>query len=162
VSKLIAALLFLLLAADVTFAANDSDIAGSWEVVTTYNGGLPSTAGLELTRDGDKYTGKSGWLVPSYALFEYTGAREKDGVRLTVTFPGGHKIGELVLRVRRGVLEGSGDLHGVPVSLTGHRPRVRAANAERGSPGVSDGMTAGQRPAWVHAERRQVPRWRTQ
>ena len=83
VNKLIAALAFTLLVARVTLAANDSDIAGSWEVATTYNGGLPSTAGLELTRNGDKYTGKSGWLVPSYALFEYTGAREKNGVRLT-------------------------------------------------------------------------------
>jgi amidase len=131
VNKIIAAFTLMLLAARAAFAADDSDIAGSWEVVTTYNGGLPSTAGLEITRDGDKYTGKSGWLVPHAALFEYTGAREKDRVRLTVSFPGGYKIGELVLRNRRGVLEGSGDLQGVPVSLSGHRPRVRPANSPR-------------------------------
>ena len=72
------------------------------------------------------------------ALFEYAGSREKDGVRLTVSFPNGYKIGELVLRTRRGALEGSGNLQGVPVRLTGHRPRVRAANAPRRARSVAE------------------------
>jgi hypothetical protein len=132
VNKLIAAFCLLtLVAAPAAFAADDADITGAWEVVTTYNGGLPSTAGLEITRDGDKYSGKSGWLVPAFSVFEYTGTREKDAVRLTVSSPGGGKFGELVLRVRRGALEGSGELFGVPVKLSGQRPRVRPANAPR-------------------------------
>jgi amidase len=117
--------------AGVAFAADDADITGAWEVVTTYSGGLPSTAGLEIARDGDKYTGKSGWLVPDYSVFTYTGAREKDGVRLDVMYPSGSKLGELLVRNRGGTLEGSGNLHGVAVKLTGHRPRTRAANAPR-------------------------------
>ena len=133
VNKLLSTVLWVVtvLCAPCVFAADDADITGTWEVVTTYSGGLPSTAGLEIARDGDKYTGKSGWLVPDYGPFEYTGTREKEAVRLTVSFPGGFKIGELLLRNRRGALEGSGNLHGVAVSLSGHRPRTRPSNAPR-------------------------------
>ena len=117
--------------AHVTFAADDADVTGTWEVITSYAGGIPSTAGLELTRDKDDYTGKSGWLVPDYAPFQYSGTRERDAIRLDVKYPGGFKLGELVLRNKRGALEGSGQLHGVPVTLVGHRPRQRPANAPR-------------------------------
>src|SRR4051812_46956863 len=113
------------------FAADDRDITGAWEVTTKYAGGLPSVAGIEISREGDNYKGKSGWLVPSWATFEYTGTREKDGVHLTVTFPGGFKIGELVLGTKRGALEGAGTLHGVPVTLVGRRPRARPPNDPR-------------------------------
>jgi hypothetical protein len=65
VNKLIAAFSFTLLATRVAFPADDSDITGSWEVVTTYNGGLPSKAGLEITRDGDKDTINRGSRIPS-------------------------------------------------------------------------------------------------
>jgi amidase len=132
-NKFLRALLTLVtfLVAAPLFAADDGDITGTWEVVTTYNGGLPSRAGLEITRDGDKYSGKSGWLIPDYGTYEYTGTREKDAVRLTVTYPGGSPAGELLLRARRGTLTGSGNLGGVPVSITGHRPRTRPPNAPR-------------------------------
>lgn len=40
-------------------------------------------------------------------------------------------IGDLLLRNERGMLKGTGTIHGVAVSLTGRRPAVRAANAPR-------------------------------
>ena len=117
--------------AHATFAADDADVTGTWEVTTSYAGGIPSTAGLEITRENDSYKGKSGWLVPSWGTFVYSGAPEKDGVHLTVTYPGGFKVGALVVRSKRGRLEGAGTLHDVPVTLVGRRPRTRPANDPR-------------------------------
>ncbi len=111
---------------------DDPDIVGSWEVTTSYAEGS-SVAGLELTRDGDEYKGRSGWLVPDWGTFQYTGKREKNAaaVRLVLSYGSPEPIGELIVRNERGTLKGSGTLHGVPISIVGHRPRQRAANAPR-------------------------------
>jgi hypothetical protein len=56
-------------------AVGDSDITGRWEVTTSYPGGS-YVAGLDLIFQQDKYKGRSGWLVPDWALFYYDGAGE--------------------------------------------------------------------------------------
>lgn len=111
-------------------AAGAPDVAGEWEVTTRYPGSS-SVARIELQREGDKYTGQSGWLFPAFAPFTYSGKGEKHTVRLTVTYGGQEQIGDLQLRIERGVLKGTGTIHGVAVSLTGRRPAERPANAPR-------------------------------
>lgn len=126
----------LLLVASLTpsecLGADNTDIVGLWEVTTSYSEGS-SVAGLELARDGDEYKGRSGWLVPDWGTFQYTGKREKNkaAVRLVLSSGSPEPIGELVVRNERGTLKGSGTLRGVPISIVGHRPRQRAANAPR-------------------------------
>lgn len=112
--------------------SDNMDIVGLWEVTTSYSGGS-SVAGLELTRDGDEYKGRSGWLVPDWGTFQYTGKREKNQttVRLVLSYGSPKAIGELLVRNERGTLKGSGMLHGAPISIEGHRPRERAPDAPR-------------------------------
>jgi amidase len=112
------------------FAADSRDIEGTWEVTTSYPGSS-SVARLEIQRDGAGYTGQSGWLFPDYALFSYAGTREKDAVRLIVSYGGRRPIGEIVVRRERNTLKGTGTLHGVAVSLTGRRPPERPVDAPR-------------------------------
>src|SRR6266404_505525 len=105
-------------------AIRESDITGRWEVTTSYPGGS-YVAGLDLTVQQDKYKGRSGWLVPDWALFYFDGARENVGIRLKITYQDGSPIGELALRVDRGVLKGTGSIHGIAVTIIGHRPVKR-------------------------------------
>jgi amidase len=106
------------------FATADSDVTGRWEVTTSYPGGS-SVAGLDLSVDHGRYQGKSGWLIPDWDVFFYTGVLEKNSVRLKITYDGGSDIGELTVRNDRGSLRGSGTIHGIAVSLVGHRPAKR-------------------------------------
>jgi amidase len=110
------------------FAAESQDITGRWEVTTSYPGGS-SVAGLDLSADHDRYQGKSGWLIPDWAVFFYTGVLEKNVVRLKITYEGGADIGEVTLRNDRGALRGTGTIHGITVALVGHRPLKRPTSA---------------------------------
>ncbi len=112
---------FFLAGTNVLGASRDSDLAGRWEVTTSYPGGS-YVAGLDLNVDREKYKGRSGWLVPDWAVFYYEGARENDGVHLKVSYKDGSPIGELALRDDRGTLKGRGLIHGIAVTLVGHRP----------------------------------------
>jgi amidase len=114
----------------VALGADKPDVDGEWEVTTTYPGGS-SVARLEIQRKDDSYVGTSGWLFPDYAPFQYAGTREKNDVRLTVSYGGRRQIGDLTVRNERGVLKGTGTIHGVAVSVVGRRPRERPANAPR-------------------------------
>jgi amidase len=108
-------------------ASLDSDVAGRWEVTTTCPScpGGSYVAGIDLTREQDKYQGKSGWLVPDWAVFFYAGTRVKESVQLQVMYDGGSSIGELNIRNDRGTLKGSGTIHGIKVTLVGRRPLKR-------------------------------------
>jgi amidase len=105
-------------------AALDSDIAGRWEVTTSFVGGT-YVAGLELTADGPQYVGRSGYLVPDVGPFpyKYAGTMQKDGLHLQVMAPGGGPaFGTLILRDKNGVLSGSGLLEHLPITVSGRRP----------------------------------------
>jgi amidase len=130
--KNVHAVLLALMVISVPFAraASALDIEGEWEVTTAYPGSS-SIARIEIRREGDNYTGQSGWLFPAFAPFTYSGKADKDAVRLTVTYGGQQQIGDVLLRIERGVLKGTGTIHGVAVSLTGRRPAERPANAPR-------------------------------
>ena len=107
-------------------------IERAWAVLTDLQGIAPCMPGAQLTGvDGDTYKGKSGWLVPDWAPFQYAGQREGNGARLTVTYGGTKNIGELRVRNERGTLKGSGTLHDIPVTITGKRPRERPAGSLR-------------------------------
>lgn len=112
--------------------AAGADVEGTWEVTTTYPGST-SVARLEIRRENDDaYTAQSGWLVPDYGAYSYTGKRDKDSIRLAVSYAGQtNAFGDIVLKSERGQLKGSGTLHGVAVTLAGRRPLVRPANAPR-------------------------------
>ena len=108
-----------------SFAAGDiADVAGRWEVTTVYPGGY-FVAGLDLTVDHGRYTGKSSYLVPDWDTFWYTGAPDKNGVRLKIAYESGYGIGDLNVKNDRGTLRGSGTIHGIAVTLVGHRPLTR-------------------------------------
>jgi hypothetical protein len=101
-----------------------SDIAGRWEVTTTFAGGT-YVAGLELTADGQQYVGRSGYLVPDIRPFpyKYAGTVQKDGLHLQIMAPGGSTaFGTLILRDKNGVLSGSGLLDHLPIAVSGRRP----------------------------------------
>jgi amidase len=114
-------------------APESHDVTGRWDVATSYPGGV-SVAGLDLSVDHDRYQGRSGWLIPDWDVFFYTGVSEKNVVRLKITYKGGSAIGELSLRNDRGSLRGVGTIHGIAVTLVGHRQPPRPAN----SPTVHD------------------------
>jgi hypothetical protein len=63
-------------------ASSDSDFTGRWEITTSYPGGS-YVAGLDLTVQQERYRGRSGWLVPDWAVFYYEGARENPGICAT-------------------------------------------------------------------------------
>jgi len=105
-------------------ATLDPDVAGRWEVTTSFSGGT-YVAGLELTADGQQYTGRSGYLVPDVGPFpyQYTGTVQKDGLHLQIMArSGGTAFGTLILREKNGVLSGSGLLDGLPIAVAGRRP----------------------------------------
>jgi amidase len=110
------------------FAAANTDVTGRWELTTTTPSGS-YVAGVDLTADQGKYTGKSGWLIPDWGFFFYTGSREKNDVHLRISYEGGSEIGELIIRNDAGTLKGSGTIHGIAVTVVGHRPLKRPANA---------------------------------
>jgi hypothetical protein len=58
------------------------DIEGEWKVTTTYPGSS-SVARIEIRREGDNYTGQSGWLFPDYAPSTYSGKAERHAASLT-------------------------------------------------------------------------------
>jgi len=115
-----------LIGVEVMGASREADLAGRWEVTTTYPGGS-YVAGLDLTVHQDKFTGRSGWLVPDWAVFYYEGARENAGVHLKISYKDGSPIGEVTLKDDRGALRGAGMIHGIAVTLAGRRPLERPA-----------------------------------
>ena len=121
---IVAGFVSALFSGPVLGAVGDSDITGRWEVATSYPGGS-YLAGLDLTVEQDKIKGRSGWLVPDWAPFYYEGTRASPGIRLKMTYKDGSPIGELALRIDRGVLKGTGTIHGVAVTVIGHRPAIR-------------------------------------
>lgn len=126
VAALCASLLFSLSAGG---AVDDSAYTGRWEVETTYPGGS-FVAGLNLAANAEKYTGKSGYLVPDFYWYKYSGALQKDGLHLEVLGPDGKTaIGHLVVTIHHGNLSGKGAIHDVPVTVSAHRPLQRPANA---------------------------------
>jgi acetamidase/formamidase len=101
-----------------------SDLAGRWEVTTSFPGGT-YVAGLELTADGQRYVGRSGYLVPDVESFpyKYVGTMEQDGLHLQMMAPGGGAaFGTLVLKEKNGVLSGSGLLDKQPIEVSARRP----------------------------------------
>jgi amidase len=109
-------------------APGDSDIAGRWEVTTTYPGGS-YVSGLDLSLQQGSLTGRSGWLVPDWAIFYYQGTRQGHALHLKIAYKDGSPIGDLTLTHDRDVLKGTGSIHGVAVTLVGRRPQTRSGNA---------------------------------
>jgi amidase len=105
-------------------ASSGSPYAGRWEITTSYPGGS-YVSGLDLAVDQDRYSGRSGWLVPDWAPFYYDGVRTNAGIRLKIHYKKGSEIGELTLVKDGETLKGSGSLHGVAITLLGHRPLTR-------------------------------------
>jgi amidase len=118
----------MLVSVNALGAGDESSLAGRWEVTTSYPGGS-YVAGLVLAVNQDNYTGRSGWLVPDWSVFYYTGARENHGARLNINYKDGRQIGELSIKADRGTLSGTGTIHGIAVTLVGHRPLTRPPNA---------------------------------
>ncbi|HTV80496.1 MAG TPA: acetamidase/formamidase family protein [Steroidobacteraceae bacterium] len=100
------------------------DYAGRWEVTTAYPGGV-YVAGLELTADGPNYVGRSGYLVHDGPFpYKYAGTLQPDGLHLQILSPGdGKAFGSLAVQERKGVLSGSGQLYGVPITVVARRPK---------------------------------------
>jgi acetamidase/formamidase len=105
-------------------ASAGPDLAGRWEVTTSYPGGT-FVAGLELTTDGSQYLGRSGYLVPDDVFpYKFSGIVQKDGLHLKILPPEGAEVfGSLVLTEKNGVLSGSGLLHNLPITVSARRPR---------------------------------------
>jgi amidase len=111
--------------------ADVRDLEGAWEVTTTYPGGT-SVARIEIQRTDDAYTARSGWLLPDFGAYTFTGKPDKDSLRLAASYAGStSSIGDLQLKAERGALKGSGTLHGLAVSIAGRRPLERPANAPK-------------------------------
>jgi amidase len=104
-------------------AAAPADVAGRWEVTTTYPGGS-FVAGLDLAAGAAGYSGRSGYLVPDGYFYNYTGVMQKDALNLQVS-EGKTVIGSLRLHVHSAQLSGTGVLHDVPVKISGRRPLPR-------------------------------------
>jgi len=105
-------------------ASTDSDFTGRWEVTTSYPGSS-YVAGLDLSTDKEKVTGRSGWLVPDWAVFYYNGTWENRTLHLKITYKDGSDIGEITVKSARGTLSGTGTIHGIAVTLVGQRPAPR-------------------------------------
>jgi acetamidase/formamidase len=120
----------MLVSGNAFCASSSSDFTGRWEVTTSYPGGS-FVAGLDLSIDADRYTGKSGYLVPDFMFpYQFAGAVQKDGLHLQILAPNGTTvIGSLLLTVKAGALSGKGTLHDIPVTLSGRRPLTRPGNA---------------------------------
>jgi acetamidase/formamidase len=114
----------LLVSVTALGANDDSELAGRWEVTTFYPGGS-YIAGLDLATNQERVTGRSGWLVPDWAIFYYNGTRENQALHLKITYKDGSQIGEITVRSDHGVLRGTGTLHGIAVTLVGRRPLTR-------------------------------------
>jgi amidase len=120
----VVAWLLVVWATGATAATPVPDLAGRWEVTTTFPGGT-YVAGLELSADGPNYVGRSGYLVHDGPVpYKYSGTLQKDGLHLQVLPPGGSApFGSLVLKEKNGVLSGSGQLHDLPITVSARRPR---------------------------------------
>ncbi len=96
-----------------------TDYSGRWEITTAFPGGS-YVAGLNLVSEGNRYTGRGGYLVPGGIFpFKYTGLEAKDALHLQVLASDGKTaIGELVLTQKAGVLSGGGKLQDVPITVT--------------------------------------------
>jgi amidase len=106
----------------------DPDIAGRWELTTSYPGGS-YVAGLDLVAQQDKYRGRSGWLIPDWGVFYYEGARANAALHLKISYKDGSSVGELTLNEERGGLRGTGSIHGIAVTIVGRRAPVRPPGA---------------------------------
>jgi len=114
-----------------TLASSAStDYSGRWEITTAFPGGS-YVAGLNLVSEGNRYTGRGGYLVPGGIFpFKYTGLEAKDALHLQVLASDGKTaIGELVLTQKAGVLSGGGKLQDVPITVTARRPIARPAGS---------------------------------
>src|ERR1700728_3466358 len=98
-------------------AHENSELLGRWEVTTSYAGGS-FVAGLDLEADANRYTGRSGYLVPDFVFpYKFAGAAQKDGLHLQILAPDGTTvIGKLVLSGNASSLSGEGTLHDNPIT----------------------------------------------
>ena len=108
--------------------SGDPDLAGRWEVTTTYPGGS-FVAGLDLQKDASgKFTGKSGYLVPDGFFYSYSGTLEKGTLQLQILQPDGTtSMGSLALKAKGKELIGTGTIRQVPVTVSARRPLPRPA-----------------------------------
>jgi hypothetical protein len=90
---------------------------------------LAERRGLDLSLQQGSLTGRSGWLVPDWAIFYYQGTRQGHALHLKIAYKDGSPIGDLTLTHDRDVLKGTGSIHGVAVTLVGRRPQTRSGNA---------------------------------
>ncbi len=133
-------------------ANEDSALIGRWEVTTSYPGGS-FVAGLDLDADANRYTGRSGYLVPDFVFpYKFAGAAQKDGLHLQILAPDGTTlIGKLVLTGNASTLSGEGTLHDNPITLLGRRPLRRPApTIHTFEPKIWYGMFAGTNPPGLH------------
>jgi amidase len=140
----------LLVSVNTMGASSGSDFSGRWEVTTSYSGGS-YVAGLDLTTEADRYTGRSGYLVPDFMFpYKFAGAMQKDGLHLQILAPDGTTvIGNLVLTNNVGALSGKGALHDIPITLSGRRPLRRQASSPTiytFEPHIYYGMFSGANP----------------
>jgi amidase len=127
----VAACLGLFAGGSALGASAGSALTGDWELTTAYPGGS-FVARLEITAEGDRYLGRSGYLIPDGYPYLYTGSLKSGRLYLTILAPD-HKtvIGELLLRLEHGALEGTGVLDGSPITVSGRRPLKRPSEAPR-------------------------------
>ena len=150
-----ASLCVLLFASMTTLGATPvADFGGRWEVTTSYPSGA-YVAGLDLIANADRYTGRSGYLVPDFIFpYKFAGATQRDGLHLQILAPDGTTvIGSLFLTINSGVLAGKGILHDIPITLSGHRPLTRPATAptiHTFQPQIYYGIFSGATPPALH------------
>jgi amidase len=112
-------------------ASADADFSGRWEITTRYPGGQFS-AGLNLREVSGSFEGRSAYLVPDGFFYRYRGSSEKGILHLKILAPDDKTVvGELNLTLHAGTLAGSGSIHEVPVTFSGHRPLERPKDAPR-------------------------------
>lgn len=97
--------------------------AGRWDVNVQFEQG--SSAGvMNLARKGEAIEGASEPLDEAqFFPLDVKGRPRTDGAELDFSYRG-DKVGSLAVRVRQDRLSGAGILYGVPVRVTGTRPRA--------------------------------------
>ncbi|HEY6454196.1 MAG TPA: acetamidase/formamidase family protein [Steroidobacteraceae bacterium] len=135
-------------------AADREEVTGRWEVTTEFAGGS-YVAGMNLIANETGYKGRGGYLVPGSDFpFLYAGTRQKDGLHLTILAANGKtRLGELLLKSQSGALNGKGQLEGVPITVSAHRPLARPPGAARMhvfDPQIFYGNFSGTNPPALH------------
>ena len=122
-SLVLSTLLFLWACAFGAGAQTSAPFSGKWDVTATFANGF-SASEMTLSQSGDVVEGSSGPLDENrYFPLALKGTLNRGVAELSIS-RGATPVGRLSVRLKNGVLEGTGTLYGVAVSISGVRPPV--------------------------------------